>query len=325
MSRLIPGFICLFLGALLFAIPSMTRRGVLFAVPVPPHFRESPSGRRSITEYHALVAIALLVVLCAVALSPAEHLNIVVVIGSLAILSAAALGFFRQRRKLGVFAIQPTPVREAELSGEPDRIPRFVWLGAVPFAILGAAAAFLHANWDRIPARFPVHWGADGQPNRWNGRTFHGVYGPLIFAGEMCAFFLILALAGWFGARRSRMRRIVLGALIAVNCTIALILAGVSVNAIAHFPIWPIVLGPMLLLALILFVAARKISGLGESAEPTPNECWRGGLIYYNPEDTALFVEKRTGFGYTVNFGNRWSWAFLAGLVAIIGSIRLLR
>ena len=72
-------------------------------------------------------------------------------------------------------------MRVADLSGTPDRIPGFVWLGAGPFAILAATGAYLNANWDGIPERFPFHWGLDGQANRWNERTAHGVYGPLFF------------------------------------------------------------------------------------------------------------------------------------------------
>ncbi len=41
-----------------------------------------------------------------------------------------------------------------------------------------------------------------------------------------------------------------------------------------------------------------------------------GGRIYINPEDPLLWVEKRFGIGWTLNFGNRWSWPVLALLLA---------
>ena len=31
---------------------------------------------------------------------------------------------------------------------------------------------------------------------------------------------------------------------------------------------------------------------------------WYAGFFYYNPDDPALFVPKRFGFGWTVNFGH---------------------
>jgi uncharacterized membrane protein len=41
------------------------------------------------------------------------------------------------------------------------------------------------------------------------------------------------------------------------------------------------------------------------------------GLIYFNPADPSILVEKRFGVGYTINLGNRWAWAVLAALVVI--------
>jgi uncharacterized membrane protein len=56
--------------------------------------------------------------------------------------------------------------------------------------------------------------------------------------------------------------------------------------------------------------------------DPTPNECWKAGLFYYNPNDAALFVEKREGYGYTFNFANPWSWTLLSSLALVIASAR---
>jgi len=47
-------------------------------------------------------------------------------------------------------------------------------------------------------------------------------------------------------------------------------------------------------------------------------EAWRGGVFYYDPRDPALFVPKRFGIGYTLNFANRWSWLIIGILVVVI-------
>jgi uncharacterized membrane protein len=69
---------------------------------------------------------------------------------------------------------------------------------------------------------------------------------------------------------------------------------------------------------------ARAIAEPGYALDPTPNGCWKAGMIYYNPNDLALFVEKRAGLGYTFNFGNRWSWVLALGLVLVVGTALLL-
>jgi len=43
---------------------------------------------------------------------------------------------------------------------------------------------------------------------------------------------------------------------------------------------------------------------------------WKWGIFYVNKDDPTIFVPKRYGIGYTLNFGNRWSWAAVA-LIAV--------
>jgi len=50
----------------------------------------------------------------------------------------------------------------------------------------------------------------------------------------------------------------------------------------------------------------------------TPDKCWKWGAFFVNRDDPALFVRKRYGIGYTLNFGNPWSWAVLAVMLLAI-------
>ncbi len=40
--------------------------------------------------------------------------------------------------------------------------------------------------------------------------------------------------------------------------------------------------------------------------------------MYINSNDPALFVAKRYGIGYTLNFGNHWSWAIVLLILFVI-------
>ena len=51
--------------------------------------------------------------------------------------------------------------------------------------------------------------------------------------------------------------------------------------------------------------------GVCAPGERPPDEGW-SGPFYSNPDDPALFVPKRYGIGYTLNFGNPWSWIVVA-------------
>lgn len=318
------GVIFCVVGVATLAIPNMTRRGILFGLSVPPGFRESTHGRRSVAEFRLLVGVALIAVLSALFVAPVKLLQPVSAAGPLLILLAGAAAFVREHRKIAPFAAEPLRQREADLSRAPEKLPWFIWLAPGPFAILSATAVFLQLNWNRIPAVFPAHWGIDGQPDRWNHRNVHGVYGPLLFGAELCTWMLAMGLATWFGARRSRFRLVTFAAVIGFVYMLALLFTAISVASFLHIPFWLIAFGPIIFIVLSIVAMARAVAEPGEKVEATPNECWKAGMIYYNPNDAALFVERRAGLGYTFNFGNRWSWILVAGLVLIIGTAPLI-
>jgi uncharacterized membrane protein len=64
--------------------------------------------------------------------------------------------------------------------------------------------------------------------------------------------------------------------------------------------------------------------GPGASVNRDDDRYWKLGLFYFNPADPALFLEKRFGLGYAVNYGRPASWVILGGIVfLIIGSIAI--
>jgi len=318
--RLVLCTIYVFMGALLFELPNMTRRELLFAVPVPPGFRESRAGRHSIRMFRLVIVAVVAAAAGALLLFPTRLLNATAGAMPIAILLAAGIGFRWQNRALAAAAVQVTRPREAEITVAPEYLPWFAWLGAGPLVILAAAGTWLYLHWDRIPARFPVHFDAAGQANRWAERTIKGVYGPLFFGAELCGWVLILALAGWFGSRRSRSRSVMLGGMIAVEYLLGLVFGLISVQALLGIPVWAIALAPMAILIPLVIVLTNKMSEPWEPMDPTPNECWKGDVLYYNPNDAALFVEKRDVLGYTLNFANPRSWLLLLALALVIAS-----
>jgi hypothetical protein len=51
-------------------------------------------------------------------------------------------------------------------------------------------------------------------------------------------------------------------------------------------------------------------------AEVNGDEYWRWGLFYANASDPALFLQRRSGPGYTLNYGNFFAWPLTLFLVA---------
>jgi uncharacterized membrane protein len=61
----------------------------------------------------------------------------------------------------------------------------------------------------------------------------------------------------------------------------------------------------------------------GGGGDGTPDQCWKLGIFYFNPADAAIFVEKRFGIGYTINFANRVTWLF-GGLILLFSLVPVL-
>ncbi|MCP3029003.1 DUF1648 domain-containing protein [Halobacillus sp. A5] len=51
---------------------------------------------------------------------------------------------------------------------------------------------------------------------------------------------------------------------------------------------------------------------------------WKLGQIYFNPKDPAIFLEKRFGIGWTINFARPIAWLLLIGLIATAVGIPIL-
>jgi len=298
------------------AIPHITPRDLLFGVLVPEGFRSTEAGRGALRSYRFWVAIPAALSLLGTVILPVPQFFVTAVLAT-AVVGIAA--FVTLNRKLKPFAIQPVLVRQTTL-GPPQPLPWFTWLGILPLLLLACAAMYLHSHWDQIPARYPVHFGFDGTPNRWADHTVRGVYGPLFIGGGLTVWLFGLALAGWFGSRRSEpMRKPMVIVMLTVELMIALLFGTLSLKltGLIAIPTAVMVLGPLALLIPALAYVMHE-SNKPRDPDPTPNECWRGGIIYYNPNDAALFVQRRDGMGFTVNMAHRWSWAIYGSLLLVL-------
>jgi uncharacterized membrane protein len=314
------GFSFALWGFFLLLAPNMTRPGVLFTVPVDEGFRSTKEGRRAVASYRAWIAVGTFLGSLLLSVSPLKQAT---ELAQVALLIVAAFAFYRGRRAVIPYAVRPSAREHSvDLATMPERLPPWTWLGIGPFVVLAVAGIFLAYHWDTLPTRFPVHFRLDGLPDRWAGRNFQSVYGPLLFGGELCAWVVWAGFAGWYGARRSSLRPMTLGLLIGINFLLALLFAAEALQSELRLPVWAPLAATLAAVLLITLFAIRKSGKASNPPEKTPEQCWKGGIIYYNPNDAALFVEKRTGFGYTINLGNAGTWALLFALLLVIGSAR---
>lgn len=327
-------------------IPRLTRPDLYFAVTVAPGFRDSTDGRLILNRYRrevigvSLPAFALLVALVLTADLPLAPLALLLLNG------ACFAIYYRTRRLVLPHAVAPTTVREAHVGIRTRRIPGG-WLAASgPFALLAACASFLWTHWQQIPARLILHWGADGQPDRWAARSVGTVYLPLLIATVvLIALTLMLyGIAHWLrpiyagglrGEQESRFRRAASTMLLAVEYWVALLCSWLSIRPVLPTSFQRPPVAVAFIPGLIVVAATGVLMWLGQGGSRTPSAAeresdsshsigdrtedrfWKLGVFYFNRDDPSVMVEKRFGIGYTMNFAHPVAW-IIALLLALV-------
>jgi len=315
-----------FLTAVYLLVPRLALGGVLFGVTVVEGFATTPAGQAIVRRYRAHVVVAgvagLLGVTAGLAMDrvPAGGVSILV---QVALCTAA---WVAARAHTRPHAVASAPVRRAVLVPAPPAALSPL-LEAVPFGLLATAGVVLGLSWERIPERFPVHWGLEG-PDRFSERTPLGVFGPLLLGTILClgmiglrAAILALSPSRPGDARASALRSLLRTSLLGASLLVALSLAGAALSPLTGGPWLTLVLsgiGVVALLALVGVTAVRVASlPPGGPGDGTPDDRWKWGLVYVNPDDPAIFVPKRAGLGYTINLGRPGGVAVMAAILAV--------
>ncbi|MGA2185872.1 MAG: DUF5808 domain-containing protein [Bryobacteraceae bacterium] len=329
--------VLLLMSGLLHIVPGLTRPDIFFAVTVSPEFRGTSGARRILRKYRAMVWGSALV---AIALELATGM-------ALAAVLLQAIGFLwslvSAHKAALAYAAAPGSVVEVDLAAPRERLPGGPIMAALPLLSLVALGLWASLHMDRMPRRFPVHWGVQGA-DQWVATTPVSIFGYLGVHAAACLLLIGIAwgLLNWSrritttGAGAAAERRF-RGRIVQM-----LIVSGYFVAC----PAWFAVLHPasatvnVWSLALAAVVGALTVSlmrgGQGGSraavtaggapvGDRTPDACWKWGLFYVNAADPSILIEKRFGIGYTLNFGNRWTWVVLALLLVPAAALVFLR
>ena len=343
--------------------PRVTRPDLFFSITVNPSFRQSADGREILRRYDRTVIIVALLALLLVGLVRFKMLPLVLggLLGPMLVEMAGWFGaFLAARRRVAPYHVDPAPQREAVLQLRQVSLPGG-WPAQVgPFVILAGIAAWLWLHWDSIPARIPVHWGMNGTPDGWAARSPAAVFGTLAIGLLLCIFLSSLSYAISRGARRihssgaratreARFVRVISLVLLGAQYFEAMLMGSLALLALRPHPEAPIpAMTLILLLVEAVFIAAVfvitfragqggwRLKNAGGTAsedslpvvgDRTPDECWKLGVFYFNRNDPALFVEKRFGIGWTLNFANPRAllafgaimlFALAAGAIALV-------
>ena len=330
----IQGLVLVVITVISLLIPSMARRDLLFGVTVARNARDTVEAKAIIRRYRIgvlLVAVAQAIGLALLwMLAPPSFWNslwIVVIPLVLALMpDIPYLLAWRSSRALAI-ALPPASAPSPSAGLRPRRYADYVPLvwEALPLALIALTASYLAITYAAAPAIIPTHFDAAGNPNAFSTKSI-GSYFMLVwtqlFLYALITFLSVLTV----GAKaqptaadetfRRRMLRYLFGVktlMIAMMGVLAYAVAQSALNGYANtnWILWVVigvvvvVLGGDIWLAITTGQGGSRLGGNSANAtDRMDDRYWKLGGFYVNSNDPAIFVERRVGLGWTINFGN---------------------
>ena len=298
-----------------------------FGVTVDREFPNSEEGRRLLRRYRVGVWCSTAVAIAAaLANTPPLFVLLVFLVGA----GISAIPAYRAALR---HQTVPSAVVEVDMTSPPERLPGGVVAFLLPFAILLCLGL-----WVWSPAHPPVgdivtHWSMSGADHSVVA-TPKAVIVRLARAAFWCVIFSVIALGVIHGSRRvsaagaaaageRRFRRRIVQSVLLCEYFVVLL----ALLSVTRAP-GPIVFAACIGFTLILATFCVSLIRMGQGGsrlstrEALPrgdrsrDEFWKWGKFYFNRRDPAVFVESRTGVGFTLNFGSIWSWLPLGVMIA---------
>lgn len=217
--------------------------------------------------------------------------------------------------------------------------PSLVWnVVYVPIALVTLAIGL--ALYPSAPDLVPTHFDFAGNVNQWTPKGSALIAFPLLFEVFMAACFIF---SHWMTIRskkdidpaRPAISAYAYGAFARAECILLLVGGSVltAVLGIVMVLMMTEVLSLFVTMALIIvatliFVGAviavsvvygqsgsRLVKRLEENGDiiADSDEHWKAGIFYWNKDDASLFLPKRFGVGWTMNWARPATWVIIGG------------
>lgn len=200
----------------------------------------------------------------------------------------------------------------------------------LPLFLASASVAWL--GYPAMPRQIPTHYSFTAA-DAWSEKTPGMVWMPVVMEAIAVAVFLLCILfmrrapASVRGNPEAapeafRYRKYMVLLMVvwgnAVELTFLLIEAGFLLPV---SPVWfsALAILDILMIAPLFYLYFRFVREKRPKGPILDDDAkWVLGMFYYDPSQPSLFVEKRSGIGYTFNYGRPGAWIFTFGLIAFV-------
>lgn len=240
-------------------------------------------------------------------------------------------------------------VMDLSVRSQDSMLPWYIYL--LPIVVTLGVIVYTILNYSMLPEQVPVHWGPNGEPDAFTPKTYVSAISlPLVMLVIQCMFLGINETTKRSGIKlsatrpeASRIRQLTLRKYTSWFLFLVSILMTMLFSYLQLRMVHPDLGGnalsislPFLFLIVILVSTifyAIKVGRAGENMnlEQEPgivdideDQYWIGGIFYFNKNDPSIFVEKRFGIGWTINFANPLGYLMIFGPLLLILLITIL-
>lgn len=332
-------------------IPYMMKRTVVFGVTIPPPHIHHEIVKQAKKTYSSAMAVIWLVLLVGYSVwiwSNNQNDNLQVIIGMMIMLLYILISMLfytyfhfklqkeKQQKQWGA-NLTEVRIANASLNGQDEMLPLFYFisLAFVPLILI----IYTYDQYSLLPEQIPTHWGPSGKPDAFTSKNHFSVISlPLII---IILQFMFAAMSE--GTRRSEIktsvhniqkstysqvqkRKYTSRYLFLISFLITVLFSFLQLTTIHHGIIGQNILLTTFIVFIVIIIVGSiifsiKFSNLEKDINPSNSQgsvtdidddhYWKGGLLYFNKEDPSLFVEKRFGIGWTMNFAQPISYIIL--------------
>ncbi|MBD8028632.1 DUF1648 domain-containing protein [Ureibacillus sp. Re31] len=335
--------ITFFIAVTQIVVPYLVKKTVVFGVTIPEQYINDGTIKKLKKQYAISVALLSIVLLTGYSVwslttePKEEQMAMIGVLMEFGIIFISLSLYIYYHGKVKQLKIQnkwvehlkQVKVTDLSVRNEDEMLPWYVYL--LPIISTLGLMIYTMFNYDILPQQIPTHWGPSGEPDAFTEKT------P--FSAMQHTFLLLIMQLMFFGVHfatknsgiklsasnlaASKNRQLTLRKysswflfFVMLACTILMSFfqlttihpefAAGSVKIILPFAFLIIVLVGSLVFALKVGRSDKGLEGTIEDniMEVDEDQYWKGGMFYFNKNDPSIFVEKRFGVGWTINFAN---------------------
>ncbi|WP_018663303.1 DUF1648 domain-containing protein [Heyndrickxia acidiproducens] len=332
--------------------PYITRKTESFGVTIPEQEYTDPALKKLRKQYAAasiilsMLIIAAILILVQTAQMPETGFGLAVI--AYIIIEFFVYLYFHKKMKTLKTERNWTSVKKQTIIIDPKFRQQKLTVSNAWFifhaVIVAGTFAMTYIFYDRIPDRIAMHYTFGGTPTDWKDKSYRTVF-------EIPAVQLVvLALFIWINTmiekskqqlnaanpeksleQNIRFRRRWSSFTVIAGFILIFIFFAVQLSFIIPLPVTFLLYGSigavLLIVAGAMFLSVTTGQGgsrIRTGSGPAQNgihydddQYWKLGVFYYNKNDPSIWIEKRFGSGWTMNFAHPLGWTILILILVI--------